>query len=108
MCGCEVFEIGFSTVEKLLTLLFRESLLISRAPISAGTPSECALPKIYFGFGGINGRSEECGSRFTVSQFAVRGSWPSFVGPISSCTRLAARLKLQIEGAEKSSAASFL
>jgi hypothetical protein len=31
VCGCEVFETGFSTVEKLLTLLFRESLLISRA-----------------------------------------------------------------------------
>jgi hypothetical protein len=39
VCDCEVFETGFSTVEKLLTSLFRESLLISRAQISAGTPT---------------------------------------------------------------------
>src|ERR1700756_2229902 len=65
-CGCEVFETGFSTVEKLLTSLFRESLLISRAPISAGTPTWCALPKIYFAFGGIKGRGAECGSRSVV------------------------------------------
>jgi hypothetical protein len=38
--------------------------------------------------------AEECGSRFTVSQFALRGSWPSFLGHIPSCIRSAREIEV--------------